>query len=90
MLGICIVFGAALFVSVLLPRNAGLAGLALTSALNLTGQPLLACVVHSKVCNVVTCVATVSPWFALVHQLYFIISCSSVHVQDLLLVENFL
>ena len=31
-------FGAALFVSVLLPRNAGLAGLALTSALNLTGQ----------------------------------------------------
>ncbi|DBA69271.1 TPA: hypothetical protein ACH3X2_14313 [Trebouxia sp. C0005] len=37
MLGICIVFGAALFVSVLLPRNAGLAGLALTSALNLTG-----------------------------------------------------
>ena len=40
MLGICIVFGAALFVSVLLPRNAGLAGLALTSALNLTGQHL--------------------------------------------------
>ena len=39
MLGICIVFGAALFVAVLLPRNAGLAGLALTSALNLTGQP---------------------------------------------------
>lgn len=38
MLGICIVFGAALFVSVLLPRNAGLAGLALTSALNLTGN----------------------------------------------------
>ena len=38
MLGICIVFGAALFVGVLLPRNAGLAGLALTSALNLTGQ----------------------------------------------------
>ena len=37
MLGICIVFGAALFVAVLLPRNAGLAGLALTSALNLTG-----------------------------------------------------
>ena len=41
MLGICIVFGAALFVGVLLPRNAGLAGLALTSALNLTGQALL-------------------------------------------------
>lgn len=40
MLGICIVFGAALFVAVLLPRNAGLAGLALTSALNLTGRPL--------------------------------------------------
>lgn len=38
MLGICIVFGAALFVAVLLPRNAGLAGLALTSALNLTGE----------------------------------------------------
>ena len=38
LLGIGIVFGAALFVSVLLPRNAGLAGLALTSALNLTGQ----------------------------------------------------
>lgn len=38
MLGICIVFGAALFVAVLLPRNAGLAGLALTSALNLTGD----------------------------------------------------
>ena len=37
MLGICIVFGAALFVGVLLPRDAGLAGLALTSALNLTG-----------------------------------------------------
>ncbi|KAL3155586.1 hypothetical protein ABBQ38_010843 [Trebouxia sp. C0009 RCD-2024] len=37
MLGICIVFGAALFVGVLMPRNAGLAGLALTSALNLTG-----------------------------------------------------
>ena len=37
MLGICIVFGAALFVAVLLPQNAGLAGLALTSALNLTG-----------------------------------------------------
>jgi hypothetical protein len=48
MLGICIVFGAALFVSVLLPRNAGLAGLALTSALNLTGQHLLACAVHLK------------------------------------------
>ena len=48
MLGICIVFGAALFVSVLLPRNAGLAGLALTSALNLTGQHLLACAVHPK------------------------------------------
>ena len=46
MLGICIVFGAALFVGVLLPRNAGLAGLALTSALNLTGQtlaPLFTC-----------------------------------------------
>ena len=40
LLGIGIVFGAALFVSVLLPRNAGLAGLALTSALNLTGQIL--------------------------------------------------
>ena len=42
MLGICIVFGAALFVAVLLPRNAGLAGLALTSALNLTGQSIKA------------------------------------------------
>ena len=40
MLGICIVFGAALFVAVLLPQNAGLAGLALTSALNLTGRAL--------------------------------------------------
>ncbi len=48
MLGICIVFGAALFVSVLLPRNAGLAGLALTSALNLTGQQFLACAVHLR------------------------------------------
>ena len=45
MLGICIVFGAALFVGVLLPRNAGLAGLALTSALNLTGQ-LMSAVTH--------------------------------------------
>ncbi|KAK9823545.1 hypothetical protein WJX72_003616 [[Myrmecia] bisecta] len=37
LLGISVVFAAALFVAVLLPRNAGLAGLALTSALNLTG-----------------------------------------------------
>lgn len=39
-------------------------------------------------CNVVTYVVTVSLWFALVHQLYLIISCSSVHVQDSLLVES--
>ena len=49
MLGICIVFGAALFVAVLLPRNAGLAGLALTSALNLTGRSPLA-TAHSFTC----------------------------------------
>ena len=62
MLGICIVFGAALFVSVLLPRNAGLAGLALTSALNLTGQHQMACAcVYQKLATVLTCGVTVSP-----------------------------
>ena len=55
MLGICIVFGAALFVSVLLPRNAGLAGLALTSALNLTGQHLLACAMWSPMWSLSHC-----------------------------------
>ena len=48
MLGICIVFGAALFVAVLLPRNAGLAGLALTSALNLTGQESIPLCMHDS------------------------------------------
>ena len=57
MLGICIVFGAALFVAVLLPSNAGLAGLALTSALNLTGHTLalfcsaLSCTAHCSITN---------------------------------------
>ncbi|EFN56982.1 hypothetical protein CHLNCDRAFT_143584 [Chlorella variabilis] len=37
LLGISVVFGAAVLVAVAAPRNAGLAGLALTSALNLTG-----------------------------------------------------
>jgi ABC-type multidrug transport system fused ATPase/permease subunit len=37
LLGISVVFGTAAFVSSLLPTSAGLAGLALTSALNLTG-----------------------------------------------------
>jgi hypothetical protein len=37
LMGACIVFVAAVLVAVLLPQNAGLAGLALTSALNLTG-----------------------------------------------------
>lgn len=68
MLGICIVFGAALFVAVLLPRNAGLAGLALTSALNLTGTllktrhvlPLLTCCSDCTllVCTLVQCLQT--------------------------------
>ncbi|GAB4815546.1 hypothetical protein N2152v2_002592 [Parachlorella kessleri] len=37
LLGISVVFGTAVFVTVVMPTNAGLAGLALTSALNLTG-----------------------------------------------------
>jgi ATP-binding cassette subfamily C (CFTR/MRP) protein 1 len=37
LLGIAVVFGTAVFVSSVLPTSAGLAGLALTSALNLTG-----------------------------------------------------
>lgn len=37
LMGAVIVFCSVVFVSVVLPRNAGLAGLALTSALNLTG-----------------------------------------------------
>eukprot|EP00887_Chlorella_sp_A99_P003460 scaffold7.g3460.t1 len=37
LLGIAVVFGSAVFVAVAMPRSAGLAGLALTSALNLTG-----------------------------------------------------
>lgn len=37
LLGIAVVFGTAIFVSTVLPTSAGLAGLALTSALNLTG-----------------------------------------------------
>jgi hypothetical protein len=37
LLGISVVFGTAVLVSVAAPRSAGLAGLALTSALNLTG-----------------------------------------------------
>lgn len=37
LMGALVVFATALFVGVLLPRDAGLAGLALTSALNLTG-----------------------------------------------------
>lgn len=37
MLGITVVFLTALLVGVALPRDAGLAGLAITSALNLTG-----------------------------------------------------
>lgn len=36
--GAVVVFAAAVAVGVISPRNAGLAGLALTSALNLTGQ----------------------------------------------------
>lgn len=36
-MGACVVFLAAVTVSVVLPRNSGLAGLAITSALNLTG-----------------------------------------------------
>ncbi|MEW5309623.1 MAG: hypothetical protein WDW38_001500 [Sanguina aurantia] len=37
LMGACVVFLAAVTVSVVLPRNSGLAGLAITSALNLTG-----------------------------------------------------
>lgn len=37
LLGISVVFGTAVLVAVAAPRSAGLAGLALTSALNLTG-----------------------------------------------------
>ena len=37
LLGILVVFCTAILVGVALPRNAGLAGLAITSALNLTG-----------------------------------------------------
>jgi len=37
LLGIVVVFGTAVFVSAVVPTSAGLAGLALTSALNLTG-----------------------------------------------------
>uniref|UniRef100_A0A061RCR8 ATP-binding cassette, subfamily C (CFTR/MRP), member 2 n=1 Tax=Tetraselmis sp. GSL018 TaxID=582737 RepID=A0A061RCR8_9CHLO len=37
LIGIAISFGTAIFVAVVLPTNGGLAGLALTSALNLTG-----------------------------------------------------
>jgi hypothetical protein len=37
LLGISVVFGTAIFAGVLLPRSAGIAGLAITSALNLTG-----------------------------------------------------
>ena len=37
LLGISVVFGTAVLVGVAAPRSAGLAGLALTSALNLTG-----------------------------------------------------
>jgi hypothetical protein len=37
LLGISVVFGTAVAVAVAAPRSAGLAGLALTSALNLTG-----------------------------------------------------
>jgi hypothetical protein len=36
MLGIFVVFGTAVFATVLLHRSAGIAGLAITSALNLT------------------------------------------------------
>lgn len=37
LVGLTVVFGSALFVSVVQRRSAGLAGLAITSALNLTG-----------------------------------------------------
>lgn len=37
LLGVAVVFGTAVFVSTIMPTSAGLAGLALTSALNLTG-----------------------------------------------------
>lgn len=37
LMGACVVFSSAITVAVVFPRNAGLAGLALTSALNLTG-----------------------------------------------------
>ena len=37
LLGTAVVFGTAILVAVVAKRNAGLAGLALTSALNLTG-----------------------------------------------------
>jgi hypothetical protein len=38
MMGASIVFSAAFFVTVILPRNAGLVGLVVTAALNLTGE----------------------------------------------------
>lgn len=40
MMGVGVVFGTAVVVSIF-PTNAGLAGLALTSALNLTGEHIL-------------------------------------------------
>lgn len=79
MLGICIVFGAALFVSVLLPRNAGLAGLALTSALNLTGQHHMAyACVYQKLAMCSPVGSLSRPNLHCVHHLYCIVSCSSV------------
>jgi hypothetical protein len=38
MMGAAIVFSAAFFVTVVMPRNPGLVGLVVTAALNLTGE----------------------------------------------------
>lgn len=46
LLGISVVFGTAVLVAVAAPRSAGLAGLALTSALSLTGCALLRVALH--------------------------------------------
>ncbi len=53
LMGSFIVFTAAVLVAVVLPVDAGLAGLALTSALNLTGGvPAVACLVLMPLCPI--------------------------------------